>query len=179
MTRRAVFLDRDGVLIDTPWHDNKPGSAHTLAEVEVLPGVTDAVASLRAAGWVCVMVTNQPDIANGRSSRRAVEAINSWLKGRLGLDAVRMCPHRDQDQCECRKPKPGMLQAAATALALDLGRSVMVGDRWRDVGAGRAAGCRTVWIDRSYAERGLREPLPDAPDHVAASLPDALGFILA
>ena len=179
MTRRAVFLDRDGVLIDTPWYDNKPGSAHTLGEVEVLPGVKEAVAALRAAGWICVMVTNQPEIATGRASRRAVEAINAWLKGRLGLDAVCMCPHRDQDQCECRKPKPGMLHAAATALSLDLGRSVMVGDRWRDVGAGRAAGCRTVWIDRSYAARGLREPLPDAPDHVAASLSDALGFLLA
>jgi D-glycero-D-manno-heptose 1,7-bisphosphate phosphatase len=112
------------------------------------------------------MVTNQPDIARGLVTAESVEAINGALKAQLGLDDIYVCLHMDEDQCDCRKPKPGLLIEAARRWNIDLRRSFMVGDRWRDIEAGRAAGCRTVFIDHDYAA----ERPPDRPDLVATSL---------
>jgi D-glycero-D-manno-heptose 1,7-bisphosphate phosphatase len=102
-----------------------------------------------------------------------VEAINSELRARLPLDAVQVCYHDDADRCACRKPKPGLLVESAAALGLALHESYMVGDRWRDIEAGRAAGCKTILIDRGYSER--RDCFPD---HVASDLTDAAEWIL-
>jgi len=168
--RPAVFLDRDGVLVGSDVRDGVPVPA---VDPQVLPGVEEACAALRAAGFWLVMVTNQPDIARGLVPAAEVERVNEDLRARLGLDDVRVCPHDDGDGCRCRKPAPGMLVEAARHAGVDLSRSFMVGDRWRDVDAGRAAGTSTVWIDLGHAERR-----PEAPDLTVASLGDAVPFIL-
>jgi D-glycero-D-manno-heptose 1,7-bisphosphate phosphatase len=171
---RAVFLDRDGVLIESSVRDGVPHPPATLAEVTVLPGVADSCRRLQAAGYLTVVVTNQPDVARGVTPAVTVASIHAWLRRQLCLDQIYVCPHDDDDRCACRKPAPGLLLAAAADYGIDLRRSVMVGDRWRDIEAGRAAGCRTVHVDRHY----LREPVAGA-DSVVADLPRATDWILA
>jgi len=144
--RAAVFLDRDGVLNKSVYRDGVPSPPISMDDFELLPGVRDAVDRLKAAGYVLVVVTNQPDIARGTQEASAVDAINAVVQRELGLDAVLVCPHDDADDCECRKPKPGLLLQAIERFDIDRDRSFMVGDRWRDVAAGNAAGCRTVQV---------------------------------
>jgi D-glycero-D-manno-heptose 1,7-bisphosphate phosphatase len=172
--QRAVFLDRDGVINRAVVRDGRPYPPASLAELEVLPGVGDAIDRLRAAGFAIVVVTNQPDVARGTQTREAVDALHARLAADLGLDDFRVCAHDDGDGCACRKPLPGLLREAAAAHGLDLTRSFMVGDRWRDVDAGRAAGCRTVFVDRHYTERR-----PDRQDATVASLAAAADWILS
>ena len=169
----AVFLDRDGVLNAAVIVAGRPHPPRTVEEMTVLPGVAEACARLRAAGFRLVCITNQPDIARGTASAQAVDAINEQLRTSLGLDLVAVCPHDDGDGCGCRKPKPGLILDAAAQLDLDLDRSVVVGDRWRDVEAGQRAGCSTVFIDRGYAE-----PRPQSADAIAASLVEAVPDII-
>lgn len=171
--RRAVFLDRDGVLIRTWVRDGKPVAIATLAEIEILEGVAQACSRLKQAGYVLVVVTNQPDVGRGLMAREVVDAINKRLSECLPVDELRTCYHDDRDDCECRKPRPGMIHAAAAKWHIDLAASFMVGDRWRDIEAGRRAGCRTVFIDYGYAEAP-----PPSPDYRAGSLAEAANWIL-
>jgi D-glycero-D-manno-heptose 1,7-bisphosphate phosphatase len=171
--RRAVFLDRDGVLNDAMMRERKPFSPASLAETRILPGVPEACTALKRAGFLLIVATNQPDIARGKADVATVDAINTYLKDALGLDAVMVCPHDDPDRCHCRKPKPGLLLDAAQRYGIDLTQSWMVGDRWRDVEAGRAAGCRTVFIDYGYDEKR-----PARADVTAGSLQEAAPAIL-
>jgi len=156
--RRGVFLDRDGVLVRAVIRNGKPHPPASLEEMEMLPGVAQALATLRNAGFRLIMVTNQPDVARGKIGRDTVEAMNARLRTDLGLDATLVCYHDDHDGCECRKPKPGMLMEAAGQFGLDLKASYMVGDRWRDIEAGRRAGCATVFVDWGYDEKLVGEP---------------------
>ncbi len=153
MKRRAVFLDRDGVLIRNEVREGRPFAITEGDPVEILDGVREACRALADAGYLLIMATNQPDVATGRTPRAFVEATNAWLRQELGLDDVRVCFHDDSAGCACRKPKPGMLLEAARSHGLDLAESIMVGDRWRDIEAGKAAGCRTVLVDRGYDDR--------------------------
>ena len=171
---RAVFLDRDGVINRALVRDGKPYPPESADDVEVLPGVLAALHRLKTAGYLLVVVTNQPDVARGRQSRDTVEAIHTRLASELPIDEFRVCYHDDDDACACRKPKPALILDAARAHDVDLGASVMVGDRWRDVEAGRRAGCATVFLDYGYAERR-----PEGPDMVARSLGEAAEWILS
>ena len=171
--KRAVFLDRDGVINRAFVRGGKPYPPASLAEFELLPGVEGAAAALRAAGFLVVVVTNQPDVATGVQRREVVEAMHDRLRVAGICDDVRACYHTDADACDCRKPKPGMLLEAARDLQIDLPLSYMVGDRWRDVAAGKAAGCTTYFIDCGYRERQ-----PDRPNAVVASLAEAAQEIL-
>jgi D-glycero-D-manno-heptose 1,7-bisphosphate phosphatase len=173
-SRRAVFVDRDGVLIAAPVLNGLPYSPRTAEEVEVLPGVIEACQAVREAGLVLVVVTNQPDVARGSQTLAAVEAVNERLREQVVVDEIVVCPHDDADDCDCRKPRPGMLIDTAWRRNIDLGQSFMVGDRWRDVGAGRNAGCAVVFVDRGYHER-----LPEPADAVVADLPAAVDWILS
>jgi transaldolase len=170
--RRAVFLDRDGVLNRATVSRGVPHPPSG-ADLEVLPGVAEACTRLRDAGYLLIVVTNQPDVARGTSSHAAVDALNRSLLQRLPLDDVLVCPHDDGDACGCRKPREGLLLEAARTWGIDLRRSVMVGDRWRDVEAGRRAGCATVFVDHGYAERS-----PQSPDLVVRQLVEAVPWIL-
>jgi transaldolase len=169
----AVFLDRDGVLTETLAVSGGPYPLPPEAGLRLKPGARTACLRLRQAGLTLICVTNQPDIARGTVSAASVNAINQDLAAELGLDAVCVCPHDDDDHCDCRKPLPGLLLGAARAFDIDLSRSVMVGDRWRDIGAGQAAGCTTIFIDNGYDE-----PRPDGPDIIATSLASVVPEIL-
>jgi D-glycero-D-manno-heptose 1,7-bisphosphate phosphatase len=136
--------------------------------------VPEALTRLRAAGFHIVVVTNQPDVARGTQQRAVVDAMHDRLASSLPIDEFRVCDHDDVDACVCRKPKPGLLEAAARDAGVSLAASFMVGDRWRDVEAGRRAGCTTVFIDHGYAERP-----PEHPDAIVPSLPDAVDWILS
>jgi D-glycero-D-manno-heptose 1,7-bisphosphate phosphatase len=173
--RRAVFLDRDGVVNRSVVRDGKPFAAPTTPEeFSFAPGVGEALSRLHGAGFRLFVVTNQPDVKHGVQTRAAVEAIHERIRRLFPIDAVKACFHDDADGCACRKPKPGMLLDAAREWAIDLRGSFMVGDRWRDVEAGRAAGCRTVLVGDGYGE-----PLPAPPDATAPSLLDASRWILS
>jgi D-glycero-D-manno-heptose 1,7-bisphosphate phosphatase len=163
----AVFLDRDGVLNRTMFRNGRPIPPESLGELQILPGVQEALSNLKAAGYALVVVTNQPDIARGITTRDRVQALHRSLGEHLPIDEFRVCIHDDRDRCECRKPKPGLLLAAPY---YDVGRSVMVGDRWRDIDAGQAAGCQaTILIDYGYDEAILNEPTVRVPSLLEAS----------
>ena len=152
MMRKAVFLDRDGVLNKSIVRNAKPGSPSSLSELEFIDTSRQACRILGDAGYLLIGVTNQPDIARGKISRQTIEQFNTMVKAEMSLDDLRLCPHDDDDGCSCRKPKPGMLVEAARSFDIDLSTSIMVGDRWKDIEAGQAAGCRTVFIDYGYDE---------------------------
>ena len=173
--RRAVFLDRDGVLNRAIVRDGKPYPPGNVEELEILPGVRDSLNQLRGLGFVLVVVTNQPDIARGSQSLAQVEAIHARLRQELPLDDVLMCAHDEGDGCHCRKPRPGMLEQAAACFGLDLRASYLIGDRWRDIDAGHAAGCTTILIDYRYRER----PPAKEPSARVGSLAEAAAWIVA
>ena len=172
---RAVFLDRDGVLTCALIREGQAHAPVIPAEMEIDADAPAALARLKAAGFLLVVVTNQPDVARGIIRREDVEQMHATLRSALPLDACLVCYHDDRDACACRKPKPGMLLEAAAAHAIDLAQSFLIGDRWRDIDAGAAAGSRTIWIDRGYRERAPEHP----PDARVASLRDAADWILA
>ena len=170
---RAAFLDRDGVLIRSDVIQGKPFAIRRLEDLSFFPDVKPSIAQLQKHGFKIVVVTNQPDVGNGIVDRSVVEQMNARIQSELSVDVVKTCYHAQTDGCACRKPKPGMILSAAAELQINLSASFMVGDRRSDIEAGRAAGCRTVFIDRNYTERK-----PEAPDFTASSLSDAVTQIL-
>jgi D-glycero-D-manno-heptose 1,7-bisphosphate phosphatase len=172
--RRAVFLDRDGVINRARVVEGKPYPPASLNELEILPGVSDGLAALKSAGFLLVVVTNQPDVARGTTTKALVDEMNSQLKSELELDLMATCFHQDADDCSCRKPKPGLLLEAARALDIDLTSSYMVGDRWRDMQAGKDAGCMTFFLDYGYLEKQ-----PEHFDYCVTSLKEAAQKIVS
>lgn len=170
---RAIFLDRDGVLNQAVWRAGVSSPPADMDELHVLPDVLDACRLLKGAGFLLIVVTNQPDVARGVTPRETVEAINEQLRTNLPLDDLRVCYHDDRDQCSCRKPNAGLLLQAALDWKIELAASFMVGDRRKDIEAGRRAGCRTVLIGEEASPVG--DPWPD---HRAKSLSDAVGWIV-
>ena len=171
-SRAAVFLDRDGVLNEVDVRDGIPHPPDGVGGMRLLPGVVEACHRLRHLGFALVVVTNQPDIARGKQTRDEVDWMHDVLRRRLPLDEIVICVHDDIDDCQCRKPRPGMILDAAARLDLHLAGSFCVGDRWRDVEAGKRAGVMTIFVDRGYGERH-----PTDPDAVVANLPDAVKII--
>jgi D-glycero-D-manno-heptose 1,7-bisphosphate phosphatase len=167
----AVFLDRDGVLNRTKLRNGRPIPPASLAELEILPGVPEALEHLKTAGYALVVVTNQPDVARGVTTIEVVNQLHHFLGERLPIDEFRVCAHDDHDRCDCRKPQPGLLLASPR---YNVAESIMVGDRWRDIDAGRAAGCgATILIDYGYDET-----IPNEPTVRVASLLEASQWIL-
>jgi D-glycero-D-manno-heptose 1,7-bisphosphate phosphatase len=173
---RAVFLDRDGVINRVLERNGLPYPPANLDEFEIYPEVPEACRRLKQAGFLLVVATNQPDVGRGTLKPEAVETIHAEMCRRLPLDRVEVCYHpgKGLSDCDCRKPKPGLLLRAAGGLGIELADSWMVGDRWRDVDCGHAAGCRTIFIDRNYAE-ALRQ----SPDFRVKNLLEAAEIILA
>lgn len=172
--RRAVFLDRDGVLNRPVVRRGRPYPPASLRELEICREAPAALTALKREGFLLYVVTNQPDVARGIQQRSMVEAMHTALRKALPLEGFYVCYHDDADACECRKPKPGLLLTAAGEHGISLPASYVVGDRWRDVEAGQRAGCRNAWIERGYAERGPSAP----PDFTAKSLREVTDWIL-
>jgi D-glycero-D-manno-heptose 1,7-bisphosphate phosphatase len=175
--RRAIFLDRDGVLNRPIVRGGLPFPPASLDEFELYPGVVTGSAQLKAAGFVLIVVSNQPDVGRGTQRREDVEAMHLKLRTAVpALDAIEVCYHAGASRgepCNCRKPKPGMLLRAAAIHNIDLKNSYLIGDRWRDVDCAKAAGCRAVFIDHGYGER-LREK----PDFTVTNFAEAVARIL-
>lgn len=174
--RPAVFLDRDGTLNVQVIRDGKPFPPSSLAEFRLFDDVPAACRALHAAGFVLVVVTNQPDVGRGEQTQAAVEAMHVKLRTLVPeIAAIEVCydPGRGENSRR-RKPAPGMILDAAAALGLDLARSWIVGDRWRDIDCGKRAAVRTVFLDFGYAEA-----LQESPDFVARSFGEAAAIILA
>jgi D-glycero-D-manno-heptose 1,7-bisphosphate phosphatase len=171
--QRAIFLDRDGVLIRAFVRDGIPHPPSCVEETEILPGVPEALGMLASDGFALLVVTNQPDVARGTQSRQRVEAINACLMNHLPIDRIYTCYHDDADRCACRKPAPGMLLTAAAEHDIDLSASFIVGDRGSDVVAGAVAGCRTFLLARPYSHCNQIKP-----DHEVADLMEAAEVLL-
>ena len=169
----AVFLDRDGVLNEAIIRNGRPYPPRNLSELVITPGARAALKKLKRGGFLLIVVTNQPDVTRGKANRADVEKINAQIAAILPLDGIEICEHDDKEQCDCRKPKPGMILRACEKLDTDPACSFMVGDRWRDIEAGRRAGCRTILVGDGYGET-----FPSAPTIKLASLPEAASWIL-
>jgi D-glycero-D-manno-heptose 1,7-bisphosphate phosphatase len=174
--RPAAFLDRDGVLLRLVRDaDGRRRGARSPREAELIDGVVPAVRALAAAGYACLVVTNQPDVARGTQSPAQLSAVHRYLRAWLPLTAVYSCRHDKDAGCRCRKPAPGMLVAAAARYRLDLASSVMFGDRHSDLRAARAAGCGFCWITADAQDGGPDEGTCAS----AATLYDAVRAMLA
>jgi len=172
---RAVFLDRDGVVNAAIVKEGRPYPPWAVDDFQLLPGVVDACTSLRGAGFALVVATNQPDVGRGTLAQETVEEMHRIMRDQLPIDRVEVCYEAGGKQSsEFRKPRPGMLLKAARELDIDLAQSYMIGDRWRDIDCGHAAGCTTIFIDRGYDEA-----LQQQPDFIAADLPSAARLILS
>jgi D-sedoheptulose 7-phosphate isomerase len=171
MPCRAVFLDRDGTLTVNP-RPPKPTEGLVIA-----PGVQGALTRLKEAGFKLIMITNQPDIGRGNASQGLVDLTNAQLLKKFSLDKVYVCPHSDEHKCDCRKPRIGMFQQAAKDLNIDLKQSYMIGDSWRDVGAGIAAGCKMIWFRNILTPPGTHV-LGKDPYQIVTSLTEAADLIL-
>jgi D-glycero-D-manno-heptose 1,7-bisphosphate phosphatase len=173
----AVFLDRDGTLNAPVIRDGKPYPPADLDEFVLLENVAESCAKLHDAGYILVVATNQPDVGRGTQTRESVEAIHGKLRRLVpSIARIETCYESGRELLRSpdRKPAPGMLLRAARELGLDLSRSWMIGDRWRDIDCGKNAGVRTVFIDWSYDEK-----LKALPDFTVRSFAEAAGIILA
>ena len=173
---RAVFLDRDGVLNQPVVREGKPYPPQTVAEFQIYPEATEACALLRGAGFKLVVVTNQPDVGRGTQALAEVEAMHERLQKSIPLDRIEICTAANDNAPDARrrKPSPGMVLDASSALQIDPARSYLVGDRWRDIDCGIASGCTTIFIERQYQEK-LNKP----PHHYVTDLLEAARLILS
>jgi len=151
---RAVFLDRDGVLNDVLTARGEPQSPRGMGEFSIRLDAAGPLKAFRGMGFLNIVVTNQPDIARGYLEQGDMERMHAALRAALPIDDIFFCPHDDADGCACRKPKPGMLLAAAEKWGIELTRSYMIGDTARDIGAGENAGCVTILLRTPYNRAG-------------------------
>ena len=171
--KRAVFLDRDGVLNDAIVKNGRPHPPKTLEQFKIAVGAEEACEILRNAGFELIVVTNQPDVRRGKSTPEQVEEFHERLREKLKIAHFYTCYHDDQDECLCRKPRPGLILNSSKELDVDPQKSFMVGDRWRDIEAGNAAGCQSIFIDYSFDEKQ-----PENYFSKVASLLEAVHVIL-
>lgn len=177
LARPAVFLDRDGVINRVMVRDGMPCPPFHIEEFELYEDVAERCAELKAANFLLVVITNQPDVSRGTQSRETVEAMNLKMQLALPLlDRIEVCYHAGErygQPCDCRKPRPGLILRAAAELNIDPKKSYVIGDRWRDVDCARAAGCRAIFIQRGY-----KETLREAPDYTVPNFSEAVSAIL-
>ena len=172
---RAVFMDRDGTLVrDVPY-------CSSLDELEVLPGVPEAISRLNDGGYKAVVITNQSGVGYGYFDEAMLKRINDKMVAELAtkgarLDGIYHCPHLPEDRCDCRKPKTALFRKAATEMNIDLSRSFMIGDMLSDVVAGQTAGCRTCLVTGLGTSSAVL--LKIKPHQIAAGFSEAVDWIL-
>jgi D-glycero-D-manno-heptose 1,7-bisphosphate phosphatase len=150
---KAIFLDRDGVIIKSKIVNHKPFAYKTINEIKIITGVKKYISLFKKEGWKVIVITNQPDVKYGHNTFANVEKINKYLKNFLSIDEFYVCYHGNKDNCKCRKPKCGLFFKAKKKYDIDFNLSYMIGDRWSDVKAGNSAGCKTFFIDYFYNEK--------------------------
>ena len=162
---KAVFLDRDGVINEVNIKNGLPFSPNSLDDLSIFPGVKEAIIKLKKLNFICLVVTNQPDVSRGKITKEEVIKINQFIINETNVDEFFICYHDDLDNCNCRKPKPGLLLNAAKKWNIDFKSSYLIGDRWRDINAGNAVGCNTIFLDYGY-----NDIKPQKPNFVTDSL---------
>lgn len=179
VARSAIFVDRDGTIIEQREVLTKP------SEVRVIPGVAEAIAELKRRGYLVIGITNQPNIEKGLVTLEETAAIHAALQKQLNrsggcLDALYTCPHkfRPEGQCNCRKPGPGLLEEAQAAFPIDMTKSWLIGDRLRDVETGRRLGLRTLQVGTGGPNEDDAFFSDAKPDYYAADLAAAIAYIL-
>ena len=170
--KKSVFLDRDGVINNVYIRNGLPESPNSLDELEILPGVRESITKLKKLNFVCLVVTNQPNVARKKIDKNSVIEINNFLKNEIALDDILVCYHDDSDNCDCRKPKPGLLLQAGKKWDVNFKKSFMIGDRWKDIEAGEKVGCKTIFLDCKY-----NETKPKKPSFVSDTLYNAVRII--
>jgi D-glycero-D-manno-heptose 1,7-bisphosphate phosphatase len=170
----AVFLDRDGVINRSILVNGIPTAPSRFEDIEILSNIRECIKRLNLSNYIVVVITNQPDVARGLVSKNQIDIINNTICDLVGVKHSYVCYHDDSDNCTCRKPKPGNISKAASDLNIDLKKSYMVGDRWRDIHAGQLAGCKCFFINYQYPEIA-----PNKPYIEVKSLSDAVDLILA
>ena len=170
--KKAIFLDRDGVINEANVKNGLPGSPKNLKEVKILPGVKESILKLKKLSYLCLVITNQPNVSRKITNKTGVEEINTFLKLQTLVDDFFVCYHDDIDNCNCRKPKAGLLISAQKKWDIDFKQSYMIGDRWRDIEAGKKVGCKTIFIDYKY-----NETKPKNPNFITDSLLNAVYII--
>jgi D-glycero-D-manno-heptose 1,7-bisphosphate phosphatase len=150
MKNKAIFIDRDGVINKVIMRDEKPSSPWNLREFEILSDVKECLELFKKMGFLNIVFTSQPDISRGNLKIEDLEKMHKIISETLPVDEIKFCPHDDKDNCSCRKPKPGLILEAVKKWSIDLKKSYVIGDSWKDIGAGKAAGCKTLLIRRGY-----------------------------
>ena len=174
LNNKAVFLDRDGVINRALVRNRKPYPPDTLQDLEILPDVPEALNLLKESGFLLIVVTNQPDVGRGTQKQEPVEEMHLFLKEQLPLDDIYVCWHGQDGECKFRKPLPGMLLQASEKYGVDFQQSYLIGDRWKDIEAGKTAGCKTIFLDYHY-----NELLRSQPDFIATSTRKASEWIVS
>lgn len=170
---KAVFLDRDGILNKAVIIDRKPFPPVTIKELEIPEGVKEGLLLLKKAGYLLIVITNQPDVSRKTTTEKCVSEMNEFLRNELPLDDIFCCFHDGNDNCSCRKPKPGMVFSASKKWNIDLSMSFLIGDRWRDIETGKNSGVRTILIDYHYDEKYVK------PDFSCQDFTEATNIILS
>ena len=170
--KKAVFLDRDGVINKAFIKGGLPFSPSSLDELEILPGVKESISRLKKLNFISLVVTNQPDVSRGKINKNTTIKMNNFLKKEIEFDDIFVCYHDDKDNCNCRKPKPGLLLQASKKWNVDFKKSFIIGDRWKDIQAGEKTGCKTIFLDYKY-----KETKPKNPDFVTDTLLNATYII--
>lgn len=170
--KKAIFLDRDGILNKVIIRRGKPSSPWNLKDFKLLSHIEKYLKTLNEIGFLNIVFTNQPDVKRGYLKIEDLEKMHQIIAEKLPIDEITFCPHDDKDNCSCRKPKPGLIFEAAKKWSIDLKNSFVIGDNWKDVVAGKNAGCKTILIKRSYNKN-----LKDSYDFEAKNLKDAVKII--
>ncbi|MBP7216775.1 MAG: HAD family hydrolase [Candidatus Omnitrophica bacterium] len=170
MLKKAIFLDRDGVINEVLIKEGQPHSPHSLNELRLMPRVAKNIEAFKQCGFLCIVVTNQPDVRRGLLTPGALTTMHEHIKSVLNLDDILVCTHDDRDNCLCRKPRPGMLLEAAQRWGIDLASSYMVGDQERDMQAAQSAGCRGILCRASYNKQVQADFTVDSLDEVVSLL---------
>jgi D-glycero-D-manno-heptose 1,7-bisphosphate phosphatase len=172
ISKKAIFLDRDGVINKLIIRDGKAQAPYSLSEFALYEGVENALKIIKSAGYLAIIVTNQPDVARGWVTKESVELINNKILEILPIDDIKICFHTNIDLCDCRKPMPGMLIEAGKDWGIKMEESFMIGDRFGDISAGKKAGCKTILIGKGDSQGSF-----PSPDFRAELLIDAVKFI--
>ena len=170
--KKAVFLDRDGIINEPIVKGGKPFSPESVEQFKFCSGISELSNQLVDCDFILFIVTNQPEVARGTILKRKVEEIHDHIRSALPIKEIMSCYHDDQDNCECRKPKPGAIINACRRYFLEPEKSYMIGDRWKDIDAGNAAGCKTIFLDRGYNERK-----PTTQNYTVSSIKEVVDII--